>query len=1364
MPSPLVSGCRRIFTFVVALTLAACGGGGSGGGSSPPPPPPSPKSISGIVMLGPVANADIEIRGTGGVLATTTTDTQGRFGPVTYSGSYSGPIRVVATGNASSTWICDFVLGCFVNLSMQPVGSSLDFDGALEAVRPSAVNGDFVSVSMLSDYVAARTDVLGALTAANVNAASADIAEMLRTVLSEPLLNLGLALPDDFAAIELFDVQNLPAPGGSDDPVALLLSLFNSALAGLIQPTESVGQAIARLRAQVAANPVLPVSDPGFTAATLESFSLMFLIQALEFQNAIPDMVAAADALLAPFTLDEVGGHAISTYAQLPALTFGIFNLDVFADDAALQTPIVIDLPIGTSDGGSLVAGDYGVEVIPGDGGIWLDATPVIINGVAHARLTFDSAAIGALPNGFYFAFVSVSDNTGRYRRDTISVNLTVSIVGIQVDAGPDEFARERSTVTLNGSTNNPGDVQSISWTQTAGSQATIINGDTFQPDVVLPSVAADEAIELRLDVNFTTGEMRSDFITIFVDAYPNFSELTFADTTLQQCVDDAASAGGLEDAGQLTALTCTGVGDASGLDVFANLASLNLAGNTLTTLDPVLPLDNLQFLDISGNANLPCEQIDALAQRLVEGTDLIVDDLCQASAPLDLGAGGFDIALDLTRNRVYVSLPARNEIAVVSLDEIRIIDRIALAGSPQGIDLSLDGTRLFVAIDGSTTVAVVDLDLRSVSSIELGTSTGDSRTYDVVEAAPDRLFVSANPGSSGFSYIAQVRLDQGNVTTRAANERIIRASPVFARSPDQQFVYVGEGFSPNSLYKLSLLDPDAPIVLEDDHGSVSGTDNLVLNASGTRIALGSGQVLRTGSFIEEGRVTPGPSTAAELSDRLFVAAADGRIEAFEFDTLAPAGTVTTSCSFAPTSRVAAFGGDQSFALLQHDVLCLFAQVSRSTPPDPYAALRLPDLALEDCVVSAAMAQGLTQPEEFTALDCSAAPATILSLEGLDRFVNLETLDLSNSGVFDLSPLSSLSALTSLAVRNASVSDVAVLLTLPSLVTVDVSGNASITCDALDQLVATGVAVQADVCTDTVRIELGGIGHALKFDAVTNRAFVSIPSLNRISEIDLTGGTIAQNFALPGQPRGIDLSADNRTVYAALNGVGDVAVLNTVTGVADVIDISVELDDDRTWDVAVVSQDRIVVSTNPSSNGFGYIVEVRLDAGNAATRVASNFIIRAAPIFAVSSDGAAVYVGEGFSPNSLYKLDATQANLPIVLEDDHGSISGTSSLALNGDGSRIYLGSGQALSTDTFSQVALFPPGRSTVSGDGSKLLIGDEQSDSARVYDIATTAPSGNRPWGCDVQNLLALEEFGSGVLVLGDDLVCFSRTVSYP
>lgn len=1365
MSSSLYASCRRTFVCSVALLLSACGGGGGGGSSPPPPPaPPPPKSVSGVVMLGPVANSDIEIRGTSGVLATATTDVQGRFGPVDYSGSYSGPIEFVATGNSASTWTCDFLIGCFFNLALLPPGSSLEYDGTLKAVRPAAVDGDFVSVSMLSDFVAARTEALGGLTAGNVNAASADIAEMLRGLLSETLLNLNLDLPDDFVSIELFDVQDLPPPGGSDDAMSMLLSLFNSGLAGLAQPTESIGQVIERLRAQVAADPVLPVSDPGFSEATLEAFSLVFLIQALEYPNAIPAMAAAADALLAPSTLNDVGAHAIAAFEQLPALTFGIFDLDVFADDAALQNPIVIDLPIASSDGGPLGAGDYGVQAIPRDGGIWLSATPAIINGVAHVRLQFDSAVIGALPNGLYSALLTVFDNTGRYRRETIIVNLTVSIAGFQVNAGPDEFVSERATVTLNGSTNNPGDVQSVTWTQTSGTPVTIVNGDTFQPDIVLPGVVADEAVELRLDVAFTTGPLRSDFITIFIDAYANFDELSFSDSTLQQCVNDAAAAGGLEDAGDLDALSCSGVTDAAGLDAFPNLVTLNLAGNSLTTLDPVLPLDNLQFLDISGNPDLPCEQIDELAQRLAEGSELIVDDLCLASRPLDLGAGGFDVALDVTRNRAYVSLPSRNEIAVVSLDDIRIVDRIALPGSPQGIDLSLDGTRLFVAITGSTTVAVIDIAQRSVSSIELGTTTGDARTYDVIEAAPDRLFVSANPGSSGFAYIAQVRLDQGNVTTRAANETIIRARPTFARSPDEQFVYVGSGFSPNSLYKLSLLDPDAPIVLEDDHGSVSGTDSLVVNAASTRIALGSGQVLRTGSFIEEGRVSPGPSTIAVLSDQLFVAAGNGRIEAFDFATLGLAETITTSCNYASTSHIVAFDGDQSFALLQNDVLCVFAQVSRSTPPDPFAALRLPDLALEDCVIAAAMAQGFTQPEEFSVLDCSAAPATILSLEGLERFVNLDMLDVSNSGVIDLSPLSSLSALTSLAVRNANVSDIAVLLTLPSLGSADLTGNAGITCDALDQLVATGVTVQANVCTETVRIELGGIGHALEFDATANRAFVSIPSLNRISEIDLNAGSIVQSFTLSGQPRGIDLGADNRTVFAALHGLGDVAVLDTVTGTTDVIDISVELDDDRTWDVAEVSQDRIVASTNPGSNGFGYIVEIRLDAGNAATRVASNQIIRAAPVFAVSNDGTAVYVGEGFSPNSLYKLDAAQADLPIVLEDDHGSVSGTSNLALNGDGSRIYLRSGQALNTDTFSQVALFPQGLSAVSGDGSSLFVGDEQSDAAQVYDIATTAPAGRRPWGCDVQNLSELEEFGTGILVLGDDLVCFSRTISYP
>ena len=255
-----------------------------------------------------------------------------------------------------------------------------------------------------------------------------------------------------------------------------------------------------------------------------------------------------------------------------------------------------------------------------------------------------------------------------------------------------------------------------------------------------------------------------------------------------------------------------------------------------------------------------------------------------------------------------------------------------------------------------------------------------------------------------------------------------------------------------------------------------------------------------------------------------------------------------------------------------------------------------------------------------------------------------------------------------------------------------------------------------------------------------------------------------QSFPLSAPPHGIDLSSDRRTIYAALYGVGDMAAVDATNGNVEVVDISTELGDERTWDIAEVSTNRVVVSGNPYSSGFAYIVEVRRDLGNAATRVASNRIIRASPTFAVSRDQTAVYVGEGFSPNSLYKLDATQAALPIVLEDNHGDVSGTASLALSPDGSRIYLLSGQALDTSTFNRAAQFPAGRSVVSQDQTKLFVGDTQTDSARVYDTTTTAQVGNRPWGCNLLNLAVLREFGDGVLVLGDDLVCYSRTVLYP
>ena len=232
MPSkPLFSG-RILAALLVAVSIAACGGGGGGSSSStqPPPPPPPPSSIGGVTMLGPVANADVEVSGTSGVLGSGTTGADGSFGPISYSGSYSGPLRISVTGNAGSTWICDFQFGCPAGGNIFQFGQSVDFDGTLEAVLPSANDGQFVSVSLLSNFVAERVGLLGSLSSANVNSANADIANTIRSVLGNTFNDMTLVLPDNFSSIELFDLQNLPAPSGANDALSMLLTFLNSGL------------------------------------------------------------------------------------------------------------------------------------------------------------------------------------------------------------------------------------------------------------------------------------------------------------------------------------------------------------------------------------------------------------------------------------------------------------------------------------------------------------------------------------------------------------------------------------------------------------------------------------------------------------------------------------------------------------------------------------------------------------------------------------------------------------------------------------------------------------------------------------------------------------------------------------------------------------------------------------------------------------------------------------------------------------------------------------------------------------------------------------------------------------------------------
>lgn len=944
------------------------------------------------------------------------------------------------------------------------------------------------------------------------------------------------------------------------------------------------------------------------------------------------------------------------------------------------------------------------------------------------------------------------------------------SVTSIPLSEAPDLrlnddiVAYERNAVSLKAEIETSESV-SYSWEQVRGPAASMQGENSRDLRVVLPEVDDDTTLIFNFTVTFEDGSTLSDQVIVDVNASIALEDIQLQDPALAACITEIINTTDLVEATEIESLSCENVSDITGIEQINSLTSLTLIDNTLTSLEPLMALTSVETLDLSGNSSLPCEQIDSVKLTLSELSEFSTDDLCVASRGVELGAIGFDVAIDEGRDQIYVSIPTTNEIAVISTTQLRVVDRILLGGAPYGIDLSIDQGSLFVAVRGTDSIAVIDLDSREVESIPLANQTGHSDLYDVVEAAPNRVFVSSAPGSSGSAYIAQIDLDESNIATRAASQRIIRASPRLARSPDYNFLYVSEGFSPNSLYKLNLMDPDAPIILEDDHGNVSGTYNMSINPSGSRIALASGQVLRTGSFIEAGRVTAGLSVASQTDNYLYVLSDNSDLEVFDFDTLDQVDLLDSACDYGSTSRIGVFGNNSNdLMFLQRDVLCLKTEISQSEPSDPYPELTFNDLALEECVISAAVANGYTLPSEFESLDCSSSEKRIINLESIQKLINLESLDISGHSVFSLEPLSELESLISVTVRNSEVSSLAPLSDLGILSEVDVTGSEGITCDELTEFQSNGISVSADFCTQTARLELGGIGSDMEFQTSTNKLLVSVPSLEQVVEIDIDSENVSNSYPMGGEVRRIDLSSDDETLYATLYGEGDIAYLQLSDGSVEVVDISTELDDDRTWDIAEVSPDRIVVSSNPYSNGFAYIVEVRRDLENAATRVADQRIIRASPEIVVSEDSSSVYVGSGFSPNSLYRLDANQPDMPISIEDDHGSVSGTNHLTVNSSNTLIYLASGQVLSTVNFTQVATFNAGRSWLSEDEQFLFVADGESNAVGIYDVATTAKVGRSEFGCDVTGILKLIEIPDvGISVLGDDLVCFTRVIPF-
>ncbi len=271
-----------------------------------------------------------------------------------------------------------------------------------------------------------------------------------------------------------------------------------------------------------------------------------------------------------------------------------------------------------------------------------------------------------------------------------------------------------------------------------------------------------------------------------------------------------------------------------------------------------------------------------------------------------------YDLVLDLNRNRVYVTHHEESSVGAHDIETGERLWTVPVDGRPHGAELSSDGTELFVALAGAGAVAALDLESLDVELILVEDVTGHAETWDVVETSPGTLFVSANPASSGLAYLGKVDRANPAGATRVADGRVIRGGPILIESPDGTTLFVAEAaFSPNSLYRLDLTQANAPIVGEDVHGSVSGVWWTRPNRAGTRLYLGSGQVLDPETLVEIGAVPSGSSLTSMDDSIVFVFNSNG-FRAYETSSFSWIGDVDLPTSNAQVWMSAVPGTDDA--------------------------------------------------------------------------------------------------------------------------------------------------------------------------------------------------------------------------------------------------------------------------------------------------------------------------------------------------------------------------------------------------------------------------------------------------------------------
>ncbi|MEM7365330.1 MAG: hypothetical protein AAF525_15015 [Pseudomonadota bacterium] len=782
----------RVCLLLSLSLLLSCGGGGDsvntgepgGGGASAN----TERTVTGYASLGNISGANVSISGTDGVLSSGQTDANGRF-QLTYPQNYTGPLEVVVSPTASSTWTCDILTGCFTDGTLAAFGDEIPFADDLRAVIVASGSNQNVTVSLLSHLGAVRSDVHG-FTVAGVELANTEIADMINSALNLPS---DLSLPSNFTDTLLIDLNNLSNQTGT--PRQTVMSLINAVMLDFNVDRLPIEEYIEDLSNQIRAGVNLTVSFVDPTDISQEGLALVFFFLLDGYFELGEDGILNTQlgthsaASLINATIDQL--LALPTIGtDTTTFSFSFFEEDVLEDSDFAFNIYNTASPLDASTLFTEIdAGVFDVSLVQ-------DGDQVIV------QLATQPQWVVAQELGNQQIELRILDASRSLTPLFITLDVTVNVNGPVVAILPQFLdLRERDSAELVVDAVAPGGISSIQWTQTEGPPLELSGADTKILSFQAPEL--DEVSEFfQLTVTVTTPtDVIEQSIDFYVSFYFNIGTLEFFDPALRSCVETLAEDNNYTDLGWITALTCSGVSSTEGVFAMPNLRELTFTESSLYFLSNFL-LDHpgLEFVDIRGDRSIPCTEFDLLP---IEGVTVLHDDVCTSSQLFELPNDGHDIVHDDQRNQVYVSIPDESAIFVIDL-ESHETSTIDVPGDPRGIDLSPDSSILYIALEGHGTVGAIDLESNDFTEWDVATALGNDDTWDVLSTRQGTVYVVANP-ALGDAYLTALDPIE-NTSARIAGDLVVINDPSLYLAVDDH-VFVRSGLNMDRIDKVRSTD-----------------------------------------------------------------------------------------------------------------------------------------------------------------------------------------------------------------------------------------------------------------------------------------------------------------------------------------------------------------------------------------------------------------------------------------------------------------------------------------------------------------------------------------------------------------------------